>query len=358
MERVLVALSGGVDSAVAALLLKNEGYEVSCVFMRTWMDEASQGVFADCPWKADMESAREVADYLSLPFEVINLIDDYREKVVEYLVEGYKSGITPNPDIMCNREIKFGVLLDYAISKGFDKLATGHYCRVKTRCDGNVELLEGMDPNKDQSYFLAMVKQEALKRVLFPIGEYNKAEIRAIAKEYNLPNADRKDSQGICFLGKVPINEFLKQYIPESPGPIVDTAGKYLGEHKGLHRYTIGQRKGIGIPSNRDFEKYVVVAKDYESNTLRVAFDKPDAPGLYTKEAMLRDLHFINEPITDKIELLARPRYRDPAQEVVYVPLQNGQARIIFKEEQRALASGQVLALYQGNVLIGSGYYI
>lgn len=357
MEKVLVALSGGVDSAVAAYLLKNAGMAISCVYMRTWMDETSNGVLANCPWKEDIESAQAVAKYLDVPFQVLNLIHEYEARVVRYLVEGYKNGSTPNPDIMCNKEIKFGVLLNYAIEHGFTQLATGHYCRKRIQTDGTYDLIEGIDPNKDQSYFLAMIQQEALQKVIFPIGDYTKPEIRAIAKEAGLPNADRKDSQGICFLGKVPINEFLKQYIPEKPGPIINNENKYLGQHKGLHNYTLGQRKGIGIPSNTDFEKYVVIAKNYDTNTLVVAFDKPLLPALYTTHVSLQKVHYINHPITENCQLTAKPRYRDPHQAIQFIPGENQTAKVVFVEPQRALAPGQVLAFYKDEVLLGSGYY-
>lgn len=354
-KKVLVALSGGVDSAVAALLLKEAGHEVSAVFMRTWMNE--EDVFADCPWERDREDAHAVAEALGIHFEVLNLIEAYREKVVEYLVSGYKTGTTPNPDTMCNREIKFGVLLEYALSHGFDALATGHYCRKKEGPEGGFNLLEGIDKNKDQSYFLALIKQHQLANALFPVGELSKPEVRALAEKHNLPNAAKKDSQGICFLGNVPINDFLKSYIDDTPGPIVNTEGKVLGTHKGLHRYTLGQRRGIGVPSNTDFEKYVVVSKDIQENTLIVAFEHPDAPGLYTKRIRVAGLTYINHSITETKRLSAKPRYRDPAQAITFEPIDANSAWIEFDEPQRALASGQVIALYDGDILLGGGFY-
>lgn len=354
-QKVLVALSGGVDSAVAALLLKEAGYEVSAVFMRTWMNE--ENVFADCPWERDRKDARAVAEALGIDFEVLNLIDAYREKVVEYLVSGYQSGTTPNPDTMCNREIKFGVLLDYALAHGFDALATGHYCRKVQDAEGHFNLLEGKDKNKDQSYFLALIQQHQLARALFPVGELSKPEVRALAEKHNLPNASKKDSQGICFLGKVPINDFLKSYIEDKPGPIINTAGKVVGTHKGLHRYTLGQRRGIGVPSNTDFEKYVVVSKDLKNNALIVAFEHPDAPGLYTQRIRIAGLTFINKPVTETRALQAKPRYRDPAQAIIFEPIDATSAWIQFEEPQRALASGQVIALYDGEMLLGGGFY-
>ena len=258
---------------------------------------------------------------------------------------------------MCNREIKFGVLLEYALSHGFDALATGHYCRKQEDPRGGFNLLEGKDKNKDQSYFLALIKQHQLESALFPVGELSKPEVRALAEKHNLPNAAKKDSQGICFLGNVPINDFLKSYIDDTPGPIVNTEGKVLGTHKGLHRYTLGQRRGIGVPSNTDFEKYVVVSKDIKENKLIVAFEHPDAPGLYTKRIRITGLTYINHPIDGMKKLQAKPRYRDPAQAIIFEPIDTTSAWITFEEPQRALAPGQVIALYSGDTLLGGGFY-
>ena len=256
-KKILVALSGGVDSAVAAYLLQQQGYEVHGIFFRSWQNETE--LWKECPWKEDLASARSVAEHLKISFEIINFIDVYRKNVVDYLIEGYRSGQTPNPDVMCNRFIKFGMLVDHMNKSGFDGLATGHYCR-KVENNGHFSLLEGLDPNKDQSFFLCLVKRENLSKVLFPLGEITKKDVRRIASDIGLPNAQRKDSQGICFLGSsnVNINQFLEKYIPDMPGDIANLEGKILGKHRGLHRYTIGQRKGIDIPSNCDFEHYVV----------------------------------------------------------------------------------------------------
>jgi len=356
-KKILVALSGGVDSAFAAWLLQQEGHEVSAAYMRTWMNESGGAIFEDCPWEEDIRHAEAVCLQLGIPFEVVSLIEDYREKVVHYLVDGYRRGITPNPDIMCNREMKFGVFRDYAQKAGFDGLATGHYARLRPNPQGGIDICEGVDKNKDQSYFLAMVPQAPLQMAYFPVGEKTKPEVRSIARRLQLPNAERKDSQGICFLGKVRIAEFLAHYIPDSPGDIVRPDGTVLGKHKGLHRYTLGQRRGIGVPSNTDHQNYVVVAKDYPQNKLVVAFDQPDAPGLYCQEFELDGLSWVNHPITEPCPLLARPRYRDPALPVDFEPLGGGRARIRFREPQRALAAGQVVALYLGEILCGGAYY-
>lgn len=358
MKSVLVALSGGVDSAVAALLLHKQGYAVHTVYMRTWMDEENSGILADCPWQEDIRNARAAAAHIGVPFKILNLIDDYRQTVVKYLVEGYRNGRTPNPDTMCNREIKFGVLRKYAIDNGFDCLATGHYARNTTPDGDPIPVIRsGVDPNKDQTYFLAMVQAAAFKGVMFPVGHFLKRQIRQLADEAGLPNAKRKDSQGICFLGRVPINQFLAQYIPDTPGPIVNHTGAVVGEHPGLHHFTIGQRKGLGVPSNHDFEHYVVVAKDYPSNTLRIAFDHPQTDGLWQQAAIVHGLNAIAPLPTQPATILARPRYRDPLVPVMFEPLERDRARITFSEPQRALASGQVVAFHEGDRLLGGAIY-
>lgn len=357
MRKILVALSGGVDSGVAALLLKQSGYEVAGAYIKTWINEEGSDLFADCPWKQDIEDARAVAAHIGIPFEVVNLIKDYRERVVNYLVEGYKNGLTPNPDIMCNREMKFGVFLDYALHQGFDAIATGHYSQRFKNKDGSFDILEGLDKNKDQSYFLALVKQQQLQHALFPIGAFQKPKVREIAQQYNLPNAYKKDSQGICFLGKISINKFLDQYIENQPGLIVNTDGKVLGSHTGLHHFTIGQRKGIGIPSNTDHKNYVVIAKNYNTNQLVIAFDDKNLSSLYTRYARIRNLSFVNKTVEGELQLLAKPRYRDPSQEITFRSNPDGSAEITFVEPQRALAQGQILALYEDDKLLGGGVY-
>jgi tRNA-uridine 2-sulfurtransferase len=321
------------------------------------MNEEEEKIFANCPWMQDREDARLSAEHLEIPFEVRNMIADYRERVVQYLVSGYGSGLTPNPDMMCNQQIKFGLLMDYALTQGFDGLATGHYVRKCPCDDGSFNLLTGIDTLKDQTYFLAMLKQKQIEHAYFPIGELVKPDVRAIAKEAGLPNANRKDSQGICFLGRVPIGDFLAQYLPDNPGEIVTLDGRVLGLHRGLHRYTLGQRKGMGIPSNSDFEPYVVIRKEMESNRLVVAFDHPETPGLYSSTAKLAGVSWINKAKSGTVRLLARPRYRDPAYPAV-VSIDNDQAVVEFDEPQRALAPGQIVALYEGEVLLGGGVLI
>ncbi len=355
MKKILVALSGGVDSAVAALLLKEQGYEVSGAYIRTWMNEEMP--LADCPAQQDIEDARAVAEHLAIDFQIVNLVNEYREHVVHYLVEGYKNGITPNPDIMCNREMKFGIFQDYALNHGFDALATGHYVRKRQNADGRFDLVQGVDSNKDQTYFLAMLQQKQIEHAIFPVGERTKPAVRELAVQHKLPNAEKKDSQGICFLGDMNINRFLEYYIEDKPGDIVNIDGKVLGQHKGLHRYTLGQRRWIGVPSNTDNEFFVVIGFNMERNELIIGFDKPESPGLFGQSFHVYGLTFVNHPITEERKILAKPRYRDPSQKITYTPTGDDTATVVFDEPQRALASGQIIAFYDGETLLGGGFY-
>ncbi len=355
MKKILVALSGGVDSAVAALLLKEQGYAVSGAYIRTWMNEEMP--LADCPAQQDIEDARAVAEHLGIDFEIVNLVNEYREHVVHYLVEGYQKGITPNPDIMCNREMKFGIFQDYALDRGFDALATGHYVRKRRNADSSFDLVQGMDRNKDQTYFLAMLQQAQIEHAIFPVGELTKPAVRALAVSAQLPNAEKKDSQGICFLGDMNINRFLEYYIEDKPGDIVNVDGKVLGQHQGLHRYTLGQRRWIGVPSNTDNEFYVVIGFDMERNELIIGFDKQDSPGLFGQTFEVYGLSFVNQPITQPCKILAKPRYRDPSQQITFTPTGADTATVVFDQPQRALAAGQIIAFYQGETLCGGGFY-
>jgi tRNA-specific 2-thiouridylase len=354
---LLVALSGGVDSAYAAWKLSGEGYTVAAAYMKNWINE--ENVVGDCPWMEDIEDARAVAEHIGIPFSVLNFMDDYRERVVSYLVDGYARGLTPNPDVMCNREMKFGVLLDWALEHGYEGVATGHYCR-RVEGPGGPELHEGVDASKDQSYFLCMMRPDQLARAYFPVGELQKSDLRTRAAAAGLPNAGKKDSQGICFIGQVKINDFLEKFIPESPGPIVNLEGKQLGEHRGLHRYTIGQRRGIGIPSNADNEFYVVVAKRLEENALVVAFESSRPEPLWDSEVRIHSLSWlVSKPPTEVTRMEAKVRYRDPRVAVVFEPQADGQSAILrFDEPQRGLAAGQICALYDGTRVLGGGVYL
>ena len=355
-EKILVALSGGVDSAVAAMILLDSGYEIEAVYVKTWDHE--KDILGECPGAQDLRDAREVAKKLGVPFRILNLIDFYRHHVVNPMVQGYANGITPNPDVLCNREMKFGALLQYALKEGFEALATGHYCRRVVSVDGRVQLWEGLDKNKDQSYFLSRITQEQLIHARFPLGGMDKMKVRDLAQRNHLPVANKKDSQGICFLGKVKVPEFLSNFIEDQPGEIVTLKGEVVGRHKGLHRYTLGQRRGIGVPSNADFENYVVTGKDQSANRLIVAFENTKESTLWSRTYEISALSFLEEPeLSLPLTLLAKPRYRDPSTPVLLESMNHRNAKINFSEPQRAITPGQVLALYRGEQLIGSGIY-
>jgi tRNA-uridine 2-sulfurtransferase len=364
-------MSGGVDSSVAALRLQQQGCAIVGAYMKNWINE--DNVIGECPWMQDIEDARAVCERLGIEFRVVNLMREYRERIVQYLLEGYACGLTPNPDVMCNREIKFGVFRAWAKDNGFAAVATGHYARRVEAGDCGVGtnrksehskskshwLLEGADKNKDQSYFLALLNQEQLADALLPIGDLDKPALRRLAREAGLPTADKKDSQGICFIGEVKMADFLRAYVPDAPGPIVRaTDGAELGRHRGLHFYTLGQRKGIGIPSNTDHEAYVVVGKRASDRALLVAFDHPDAPGLYQRDVRVHSLSWIGEPINGTRAVEARVRYRDPRVAAEFIAEAGNTARIRFRAPQRGLASGQILALYDGERLLGGGVYV
>lgn len=356
MEKILAAMSGGVDSSVAALLLAQGGdCEVHGAYMKNWINE--DNIAGDCPWMRDIEDARMVADQIGIPFRVVNLMREYRGRVVDYLLQGYQSGVTPNPDVMCNREIKFGAFLQYAIDNGFDGVATGHYVRRLQAPDQQWDLIEGLDKNKDQSYFLALLNQQQVARARFPIGHLPKPEVRRLAAEAHLQTSGKKDSQGICFIGQIRMSDFLRTYIPDSPGEVVTPSGKSVGRHRGLHLYTLGQRRGLGIPSNTPHQAYVVVAKQPDTNTLVVDFETPDTPGLFTQAWLLESLSFIREVLNGPREVLARPRYRAPATSAFFRPNPHGTATLIFDQPQRAVTPGQICALYDGERLLGGGVF-
>jgi tRNA-specific 2-thiouridylase len=379
-------MSGGVDSSVAALILRDQGVPIEGAYMKNWINE--DNIVGDCPWEQDITDARRVADQLGIPFRVVNLMEEYRDRVVSYLLEGYKTGLTPNPDVMCNREIKFGVLRQWALDHGFSAVATGHYARriplspppapspsgtppitcqsmvdmLSTPAASTFALLEGADPNKDQSYFLALLSQAQLRHARFPVGDLLKPDLRALARRAGLATAEKKDSQGICFIGQVKMADFLRAYVPDAPGPVVRADdGRILGEHRGLHFFTLGQRKGIGVPSNTDNKAYVVVGKRASDRALLVAFDEAAVPGLFTDEVLVHGLRW-NTPAPPAPEggpvgLEGRVRYRDPRVRLTLTPTGADTARITFAAPQRGLAAGQILALYDGPRLLGGGVY-
>ncbi len=355
MSKILVGLSGGVDSAVAAALLLEQGHEVAGGYMKNWIND--DGIAGDCPWEQDVEDAHAVAKTLGIEFRVVDLIDQYRDRIVDYLLEGYRNGITPNPDVYCNREMKFGVFLDYALEQGFEAVGTGHYARRRERSDGTADILRGADPNKDQSYFLALMEQRQAWRARFPCGEMLKPQVREVAQRFNLPVAGKKDSQGICFIGNIKMADFLSHYVPDNPGDIVDLDGNVLGKHRGLHLYTLGQRKGHGVASPREGMAYVVIGKDPENNHLIVGWDQSDTPGLYVKTCTVGSVSWVNKPITSACKVEAQPRYRSKSEPVTVTPRDDGKLALEFVRPQRAVTPGQICAFYDGGTLLGGGVF-
>jgi tRNA-specific 2-thiouridylase len=287
----------------------------------------------------------------------VNLMTEYRRRVVDYLVRGYRSGLTPNPDVMCNREVKFGVFLEFAREQGFGAVATGHYARRIQCPDGSWDILEGVDKSKDQSYFLALLRQDQIAAARWPVGELQKSEVRKLAGQFDLVTAGKKDSQGICFIGDVKMSDFLRAFVQDNPGLIRNRRGEVLGEHKGLHLFTIGQRRGIGVPSNRLHQAYVVVEKRSKTNELIVAFDRPDSEGLYLRSCRIGSVSFTNKSVIDKTPILAKPRYRAKSAPVSFEPDGAGTAILRFAEPQRALTPGQICAMYDGEMLLGGGVF-
>jgi len=345
-ERIVMAMSGGVDSSVAAALLKDAGYDVFGVFIKAWEDTSD--ISAACPWEEDQKMVGEVCTALGIPWETWNFEQEYREHVLEYFFREYENGRTPNPDVLCNKEIKFGIFLDRAVKEGFTRMATGHYARISTDEQG-VHLLRGIDANKDQSYFLSQLTQDQLKRTEFPVGEYTKPQIRELAKKYRLPNAQRKDSQGICFIGNISLRNFLKQRIVQNPGRIVTTDGKDVGGHEGLAHYTIGQRKGIGIGGG---EPWYIVRKDIKQNTVVVA--KGADEQLYARNLHVTHAHWIGIIPPLPVACTAKIRYRQPDQKCTVRAAENG-IDVLFENSQRAMTPGQSLVLYSGDEVFGGG---
>lgn len=355
--KILVGMSGGVDSAVAAMLLIEEGYEVIGGFMKNWSDGDEN---TECSWREERRDAQRVSAKLGIPLLTFDYEKEYRESVYEYMIEEYEAGRTPNPDVLCNKYMKFGYLLREAKNLGCDYIATGHYARVYRDADGTAHLLSGLDKNKDQSYFLCQLMQEQLKHVMFPIGEFEKSEVRKLALENGLHVAGKKDSQGICFVGKVRMTEFLKDRIPENPGNIVTTDGKIIGTHKGHAYYTIGQRSGLGIGGGTP---YFIVDRRPETNEIVVALGEDD-PALFSSELTAEQLietvpDALNKIVAQPVK--ARIRYRQELQDCVIERIVVGDgspdpiAHVKFTNPQRAVAPGQFIAFYVEDELVGSG---
>lgn len=343
-------MSGGVDSSVTAALLVRQGYDVTGVYMKNWSQDLPGMV---CPWKDDYQDAKRVAVQLDIPFKMYDFEKEYRQRVVDYMLDGYKRGLTPNPDIMCNQEVKFKLFLDAAIADGADMIATGHYAKVS-----NGELHTAANVDKDQTYFLYRVTESALRHSLMPVGDYaTKDEIRAIAREFNLATATKKDSQGICFVGKVGIRDFLLHELGEQQnGPIIDQNGVTVGEHDGAIFYTIGQRQGLGIGGGLP---YYVTGKDMAKNEVYVTTNLGDG-NLWSKELMITENHWINQPPEAGKTYQVRTRYRADLVDCTIVPendhLHAGKnMKIVLSAEVRAITPGQSAVLYEGDRVVGGG---
>ena len=345
-KTVVVGMSGGVDSSVTAALLKQQGFDVIGVFMKNWSED-----FGDygCTWAEDAEDARKVARTLDIPFYVWNFEKEYHDKVVEYFLNEYAAGRTPNPDVMCNSEIKFKVFLNKALELGAEYVATGHYARVVE--DGGVfRLLKGVDPSKDQSYFLYTLTQKQLSKVLFPLGGMPKSDVRKLALEFKLPNATKKDSQGICFIGKINVTEFLKVHIKARAGEMVTPEGKVLGQHSGLPYYTLGQREGIGIGGSGP---YYVVGKDLGANKLIVSNNGQD-PLLWRSEFTVTDLTWVVDEPKFPLQSGLTIRYHHPDFPALVTKI-GEKLHIKFDQPQRAITPGQAAVIYNGEELVGGG---
>ena len=347
-KKILIWLSGWVDSAVSAYLLKEQWYDITAGFMINYLAPD----WEVCPTKEDLAVAKEVAEFLGIPFFTFDYREEYEQKVLNYMYEGYRKGLTPNPDIMCNSEIKFKVFQDEALELWFDGVATGHYARIEEN-QWLYKLLKWVDETKDQSYFLAGLSQEQLSRALFPIGDLEKSEVREIAKKAHLPNANRKESQGICFVGKVDIKEFLQKKIPNSEGDVVDTQWNILGKHKWVFYYTIWQRKWVDIWGQK--EPIFVIKKDIKNN--RLIMGTSEDQELYSDVLHLSEIHFLWEKRDFPHKCHAKIRYRQEDQECEIWETSEWY-KILFSDPQRAIASGQIIALYDGEELWGSGVII
>ncbi|WP_276979710.1 tRNA 2-thiouridine(34) synthase MnmA [Flavobacterium filum] len=392
MKRVVVGLSGGVDSSVAAYLLKEQGYEVIGLFMKNWHDD-SVTISNECPWLEDSNDALLVAEKLGIPFQTVDLSEQYKDRIVDYMFKEYENGRTPNPDVLCNREIKFDVFMKIAFSLGADFVATGHYCRKGTiQKEGKeiYQLLAGIDGNKDQSYFLCQLSQEQLAKALFPIGELTKPQVREIAAQQDLITAEKKDSQGLCFIGKVRLPEFLQQQLQPKEGIIIEidkndsiysqpkptfdyleeqlqfdaqslsylpTIGKIVGKHQGAHYYTIGQRKGLNVGGTK--EPLFIIHTDVKTNTIYTG-QGHDHPGLYrtTLKVNPDEIHWIREDLRlnngESMKVLARIRYRQALQKATLHQFESG-LYVVFDEPQSAITEGQFVAWNIDVELVGSG---
>lgn len=373
-KRVLMALSGGIDSAVSAYLLIKSGYEVEAAFMKNWSQTAGLK-YDECPWLVDRQDALRVAAHLGIPMHTVNYEKEYKKTVMDYFFKEYKAGRTPNPDVMCNKEIKFKALYNWAMKQGFDYVATGHYAQIKSvkgsvvqqkslkrgRLSKNKKLagdsyslIRSSDEFKDQTYFIYNIKKSQLPHILFPIGSMKKTAVRSMAKKLRLPNANKKESMGLCFVGKIRLKDFLDQKLKYKVGPIMTLEKKVVGEHQGLAYYTVGQRQGIKVGHGGP---WYVVSKNLKTNTLFVT-NNPHDKALETKQIEIHSVNWISEPAQFPISLLGRYRHQGSLEKLTIRPLARGHYEITFDKPQKAVASGQSLVLYNGKVCLGGGVIV
>ena len=351
-KKIIVGVSGGVDSSVAALLLLEQGYEVEALFMKNWDERDESG---SCAWESDVEDALAVCERLGIRLNTVDLSEAYWHKVFQEFLDEYSHGRTPNPDILCNQEIKFRAFLDHATSMDAAAIATGHYASIQ-RHNGAYRLHKGADRNKDQSYFLCRLNQAQLAKSLFPLGMLKKPEVRVLAKQHGLTTHDKKDSTGICFVGERPFRDFLSHYLPARTGPIRTTEGSDIGEHAGVHFYTLGQRQGLGIGGVKGYPEkpWYVVAKDVDDNVLTVA-QGHDHPALFSAGLVASNLHWITEAPPLPFECAVKTRYHQADQPCTVEPFDTDRVRVQFTRPQRAVTPGQYVVFYDGDQCLGGG---
>ncbi len=350
-KRVVVGMSGGVDSAVAAALLKEQGFDVVGLYMSNWKETDEGGC---CTGEEDWQDVKYICDKIGIPYYSVDFSQQYWDNVFTLFVEEYKKGRTPNPDVLCNREVKFGPFADFARQLGADYIATGHYCRVKHDGDRHY-LLRAADENKDQTYFLNQVSEHQIRDVIFPLGDMLKPEVRSYAEKLGIPVAKKKDSTGICFIGERNFRQFLSKYIPMKEGDIVTQDGKVVGRHQGVYFYTLGQRRGLGIGGSADGngERWFVLDKDVENNLLIVSQGEDDV--LFKRGLVTEGFNFITKPNEKAFECEVRIKHRQPLQKAKATLLEGGDLRLEFEQKQRAIAAGQYAVVYVGDVCIGGG---
>ncbi|NLB90900.1 MAG: tRNA 2-thiouridine(34) synthase MnmA [Clostridiales bacterium] len=351
--RIVIGMSGGVDSSVAALLLKEQGYDVIGVFMKNWEEKDENGI---CSAQKDWEDVIEVCNTIGIPYYSVNFAKEYEERIFSLFLKEYRLGRTPNPDVLCNKEIKFKAFLNFAMQLGAEKMATGHFVQKEETEKGDCRLLRGEDGKKDQSYFLYMLNQQQLSKAVFPVGDLTKEEVRTIAEKKGIPTYAKKDSTGICFIGERNFKQFLQQYLPAQPGPMITESGEEVGRHDGLMYYTLGQRKGLGIGGRGDGRSWFVLDKDLQSNRLLVGQGE-DHPSLYAYEAKGIESTWIKGTSPVKIgedySCTAKFRYRQPDQKVSLRIQENGKIHVKAQEAQRALTPGQSMVFYKDKECLG-----